>query len=62
MINIALNFKLIPLYGIEGAALATLIGQFAANYIYDIFDKDLHFQLKMKSKSFFPIHLIKLNK
>ena len=56
--NIGLNLVLIPLYGIEGAAVATLIGQFTANYIYDIFDKDLHHQLKMKSKSFFPIHYI----
>lgn len=57
-INVILNFILIPLYGIEGAALATLIGQFTANYIYDIFDTDLHHQLKMKTKSFLPIHYI----
>lgn len=56
--NIALNFLLIPSYGIKGAAIATLIGQFTANYIYDIFDKDLHNQLKMKTKSFFPIHYL----
>ncbi len=54
--NICLNLVLIPLYGIKGAAVATLLGQFTANYIYDIFDKDLHQQLKMKTKSFFPIH------
>jgi len=55
--NIVLNYILIPIYGINGAAVATLLGQFIANYIYDFFDKDLYAQLKMKTKSFFPIHL-----
>lgn len=57
--NISLNYILIPIYGINGAAIATLLGQFIANYAYDFFDKDLHYQLKMKTMSFFPIHLIK---
>jgi len=35
------------------------LGQLSANYLYDFFDKDLHQQLKMKTKSFFPIHIIK---
>ncbi len=57
--NITLNYYLIPVYGISGAAMATLIGQFTSNYLTDFLDKDLHQQLLMKSKSFFPIHLIK---
>lgn len=59
VLNILLNNILIPLYGISGAAIATLLGQFFANYVYDIFDSSLHTQLKMKSMSFFPIHLLK---
>jgi O-antigen/teichoic acid export membrane protein len=61
-INIILNYMLIPKYGILGSAIGTLLGQFFANYVYDIFDKELHQQLKMKTKSFFPIHVLKLYK
>lgn len=50
-INIILNYFLIPKYGIQGAAIATLVGQFFANYIFDIFDKDLRYQFKMKTKA-----------
>jgi O-antigen/teichoic acid export membrane protein len=58
-LNILFNYILIPKYGINGSAIATLLGQFIANYVYDFFDKDLYHQLKMKSMCFFPIHLIK---
>jgi O-antigen/teichoic acid export membrane protein len=57
--NVILNYVLIPKYGINGAAIATLIGQLIANYVYDIFDQELHHQLKMKTKCFFPIHILK---
>lgn len=57
--NVILNYILIPKYGINGAAIATLISQIMANYVYDFFDKDLHEHLKMKTKSFFPIHILK---
>lgn len=60
--NLFFNYLLIPIYGINGAAVATLLGQFVANYIYDFFDKDLHRQLKMKTKSFIPLHIIIRNK
>lgn len=56
VINVILNISLITQYGIKGAAIATLLSQFAANYMYDFFDKDLYGQLRMKTKSFFPIH------
>jgi O-antigen/teichoic acid export membrane protein len=58
ILNIIFNFILIPKYGIYGAAIATLLGQVAANLIYDIFDKSLWSQLKMKLKAIFPIYLI----
>lgn len=61
IINVALNLVLIPRYGIKGAAIATLFSQFTANYIYDFFDRSLYLQLRMKTKSFLPIHYL-LNK
>lgn len=39
MVNIALNYIMIPLYGIEGAAVATLITQFFSNVIMNCFIK-----------------------
>lgn len=47
--NILINIILIPRYGIYGAALATLLAQFIANYVYDIFDRTLYAQLKIKT-------------
>jgi O-antigen/teichoic acid export membrane protein len=61
-INFTINYFLIPIYGIKGAAIATFISQFTANYLYDFFDKDLRLQLLMKTKSFLPIHLLKNKK
>jgi O-antigen/teichoic acid export membrane protein len=49
--NILFNFWLIPVYGILGAAVATLIAQFITNYGYDFFDKRLHSQIAMKTKA-----------
>lgn len=57
--NVILNLILIPKMGIRGAAIATLIAQFITNYGYDFFDKDLHGQLKMKTKSLFPLHRLR---
>lgn len=59
IVNIALNYIFIPKYGIIGSAYATLIAQIFANYIYDLFDKSLHYQFVMKSKSLFPIHYLR---
>lgn len=59
ILNVFLNYLLIPKYGINGAAIATIFSQFIANYVYDFFDKDLHQQLKMKTRAFFPIHILK---
>jgi O-antigen/teichoic acid export membrane protein len=47
--NILLNFILIPRYGIYGAAIATLCAQVAVHYVYDIFDSELHAQLRLKT-------------
>ncbi len=51
--NVCLNFILIPTYGLKGSAIATLLAQFMANYMYDFFDKRLHNQLRLKTQAIF---------
>ncbi len=50
ILNIILNMLLIPIYKLEGVALATIVSLFFLEFIYDFFDKklrDLHiFKLK----------------
>lgn len=53
VINIGLNFVLIPIYGIKGAAIATLVCTFFANYLMDWFDRDLKVLLKIKHGAMF---------
>lgn len=52
IMNIILNIFLIPSYGINGAAIATLISQIFTTFLYDIFDPKMHFSLKQKIKAF----------
>jgi len=52
--NVVFNLILIPLYGIYGAAIATLIGQMTANFVYDIFDKQTYVSLKLKINALNP--------
>lgn len=56
--NIMLNLILIPRYGINGAATATLLSQFIANFLYDFFDKSLRELVVIKIKALFPIYYI----
>lgn len=51
VINIVLNIFLIPAYGVNGAAFATLICTFFSNYAMDWFDKDLRILLKIKHRA-----------
>jgi PST family polysaccharide transporter len=55
VLNLGLNLVLIPRYGINGAAIATLISQFYASYLYyAFFKKTRHiFLLQTKSILFF---------
>jgi O-antigen/teichoic acid export membrane protein len=57
--NVVLNLILIPLYGIYGAAIATLLGQMTANLIYDIFDKQTYPSLKLKTNALNPFYFVK---
>lgn len=61
VINITINLFLIPSYGILGAAVATLISQISANYLYDWFDGQLRHLIVLKHRAFFPIYLVKEN-
>lgn len=58
-INVILNLILIPLYRIYGAAIATFLGQMAANLIYDIFDKQIYPSLKLKINALNPFYFFK---
>ena len=48
-----MNYYLIGIIGIQGAAISTLVSHFFAAYFYDILDKDLRIMFIMKTKSLF---------
>jgi PST family polysaccharide transporter len=50
-LNVILNLVLIPKYGINGAAIATLISQFYASYFYYLFFKKTRHIFLLQSKS-----------
>jgi O-antigen/teichoic acid export membrane protein len=56
LVNIVLNSYLIPLYGINGAAIATLGGQFVAAYFAALFFKITRKSCFMFNRSFLPLH------
>lgn len=51
LVNVVLNFSLIPSYGIAGAAVASLIAQIVSNFIFDLFKPEIkaHFYLKISA-------------
>ena len=53
IINISLNYLLIIAIGVIGAAIATLLAQICAVYIYDMLDRRMHRNFKMKTFSLF---------
>ncbi|MCI0564023.1 MAG: polysaccharide biosynthesis C-terminal domain-containing protein [Nitrososphaera sp.] len=59
VLNIVLNFFLIPRYGINGAAIATLISQAWAAYFHDFLDPATRRLFYMKSRSLFFVSMIK---
>lgn len=59
VLNIILNILLIPKYGINGAAIATLITQFIALFLIDFFIKEYQEQAIIQLKSLNLIYLIK---
>jgi len=57
--NITLNYILIPMYGGQGAAIATFGSFMVTYYLYDALDRDMRRHFFMKSKSFFPVHFLR---
>lgn len=56
VLNVILNYKLLKIYGINGAAWSTLISLGIVNLGYDVFDKKMHSQLELKIDAlFFPL-------
>jgi O-antigen/teichoic acid export membrane protein len=51
VVNVVLNFLVIPTYGITGAAFTTLISQFVASMFFDVFYKKTRKNFIMKMKS-----------
>jgi len=51
ILNIILNLVLIPIYGIIGAAIATLLAQSLASYFFNFFNKKLLITFKLQTKS-----------
>lgn len=51
ILNVILNLVLIPKYGINGAAIATLISQFYASYFYYLFFKKTRHIFVLQTKS-----------
>lgn len=52
MLNVVLNFILIPNYGIVGGAVATFLSWALAGYVYDLLDVDQWCMAKQKTKGF----------
>jgi len=51
IINIVLNYNLIPKYGIYGAAFATLISQAVASYLFNITNKKLKYTFLLQTNA-----------
>lgn len=51
IVNVVLNVVLIPVYGVQGAAFATVICIVVSNFLIDFFDKELRFLLRVKLAS-----------
>ncbi len=57
VLNIILNWSLIPIWGMNGAAIATAVSQFVSLFISNFFFKDARFVLKAQIKGFNPLYL-----
>jgi O-antigen/teichoic acid export membrane protein len=61
-INLLLNFILIPIYGIIGAAISTLVSQLCGLILSNLFFKKLKMYLKIQLKSLNVLNVLKLIK
>jgi PST family polysaccharide transporter len=51
VVNVGLNFRLIPEYGAVGAAMSTLLAQAAASYLFDLINKQTRVLFAWKTES-----------
>ncbi|MEK6477328.1 flippase [Catalinimonas sp. 4WD22] len=51
VVNVGLNFLLIPNFGVEGAAVATFLSQMTASYLGYLLSKETHVAFIMQSKA-----------
>ncbi len=58
VVNVVLNFLLIPFLGISGAAISALVSFAISVVVSDLFISEMKPLLKIKLKAFFPIYLI----
>lgn len=56
--NVLFNLVLIPRYGINGAAMATVLSQFIANFLYDLFDRSVRNLVIIRTRALFPIQYV----
>ena len=56
--NVILNFVLIPRMGASGAALATLMTECCAVFVFPLFKREYHANIKLMLKSMNPKYLI----
>ncbi len=54
--NVLFNLVLIPRYGINGAAMATVLSQCIVYFLYDLFDTGIRNLLIIKTKALFPFY------
>jgi PST family polysaccharide transporter len=58
-VNILLNLLLIPSYGAIGAAVATVISQAMAAFVFDLLQKETRVLFRMKLRSLLLINFLK---
>lgn len=51
LLNIPLNYFMIPVYGINGSAIASLLSLFVANYVFDLLQKETRMIFIQKTKA-----------
>jgi len=58
IVNIVANIYLIPYFGTVGAAVGTLLSQFIAAYMFDLFNTKTRAMFWMKTRAFYSFFLI----
>jgi PST family polysaccharide transporter len=60
VVNVILNLWLIPIYGSIGAAIATVISQAMASWLYDVVQSKTRKMFLMKAKAMNPVNWIRI--